>query len=156
DLQLDQNATFLRESLPERIWSKTIALFSRDQGGMDVEKLLKKFKGGLQVNQVKSSRLVEVGFESIDPKLSTAITRQIANQYLEELHRSKYEATLRAAKSVGPELEDLKNSVAKSGQDLVDFQKKHEGVALATQGAVAGDGTSDGNGQTGGNPIATR
>jgi polysaccharide biosynthesis transport protein len=101
DLRLDQNPTFLYRPWASRLLSKATAMFaSRHTGQQDVEALIKRFEDGLVVNQIKSSRLVEVGYESIDPKLSTAIATNVVDQYLQELHRSKYEATLRAAKSL--------------------------------------------------------
>jgi len=156
DLHLDQNPTFLHRSWPAKMVSKVMGIFSPHSNQQDVEALIEKFHNGLQINQVKSSRLVEVGYESTDPKLSTAIATAVVDEYLQDLHRGKYEATLRAAKSVSPELEDLKNSVSKADESLIEFQKTHEGVSLATQGGVTGDGTMDGNAESNGNPIATR
>jgi succinoglycan biosynthesis transport protein ExoP len=157
DLHLDQNPTFMHRSWAGRAISKVMAMFSpRGGAGGDVEALIRKFQEGLVVDQVKSSRLVEVGYESTDAKLATAIATDVVDQYLQELHRSKYDATLRAAKSVSPELDDLKNSVTKADQSLIDFQKTHEGVALATGGGVAGDGTTASGSDTNGNPIAVR
>jgi len=156
ELRLDQNPTFLHRSWAARLMSAVTGIFSSRRNQQDVEALVEKFHDGLKINQVKSSRLVEVGYESTDPKLSTAIATAVVDEYLQDLHRGKYEATLRAAKSVSPELEDLKNSVSKADESLIEFQKAHEGVSLATQGAVTGDGATDGNVQSNGNPIATR
>jgi polysaccharide biosynthesis transport protein len=156
DLRLDQNPTFMHRSWFAGLTGKVFSLFSshtRQQA--DIQPVIEEFKDGLIVNQVKSSRLVEVGYETPDPKLSTAIATDIVDQYLQELHRSKYEATLRAARSVSPELEDLKNSVTKADQNLIDFQKKHEDVALAGQVGIAGDGTDIGS-EPGASPVATR
>ena len=156
NLHLDQNPTFLHRSWASKLFSSVVGIFSTHRNDKDIEALVDKFHSGLQINQVKSSRLVEVGYESTDPKLSTAIATAVVDEYLQDLHRGKYEATLRAAKSVSPELEDLKNSVTKADQSLIDFQKNHEGVSLASQGAITGDGVADGNGESNGNPIATR
>lgn len=156
DLHLDQNPTFLHRSWASKLVSSVLGIFSPHRNGQDVEALIEKFHDGLKINQVKSSRLVEVGYESPDPKLSTAVATAVVDEYLQDLHRGKYEATLRAAKSVSPELEDLKNSVSKADESLIEFQKTHEGVSLASQGGITGDGTADGNAESNGNPIATR
>lgn len=156
DLHLDQNPTFLHRSWASKLVSSILGIFSPHRNGQDVEALIEKFHDGLKINQVKSSRLVEVGYESPDPKLSTAVATAVVDEYLQDLHRGKYEATLRAAKSVSPELEDLKNSVSKADESLIEFQKTHEGVSLASQGGITGDGTADGNAESNGNPIATR
>jgi succinoglycan biosynthesis transport protein ExoP len=156
DLHLEQNPTFLHRTWASKLISSVLSIFSNHRNGQDVEALIEKFHDGLKINQVKSSRLVEVGYESPDPKLSTAVATAVVDEYLQDLHRGKYEATLRAAKSVSPELEDLKNSVSKADESLIEFQKTHEGVSLASQGGTTGDGTADGNAESNGNPIATR
>ena len=156
NLHLDQNPTFLHRSWASKLVSAVFGIFSPHRNGQDVEALIEKFHDGLKINQVKSSRLVEVGYEGPDPRLSTAIATAVVDEYLQDLHRGKYEATLRAAKSVSPELEDLKNSVTKADESLIEFQKTHEGVSLASQGTVTGDGSADGNAEANGNPIATR
>jgi polysaccharide biosynthesis transport protein len=157
DLHLDQNSVFLHRSWAAQAMSKVMSVFATHHGPQgDVEGLIQKFKESLVVDQVKSSRLVEVGYESTDPKLATAIATDVVDQYLQELHRSKYDATLRAAKSVSPELDDLKNSMSKADQSLIEFQKNHEGVALASGGGITGDGTTEGGTDGNGNPVAMR
>jgi polysaccharide biosynthesis transport protein len=156
DLRLDQNPTFMHRSWAASLLGKVSSVFSlQTKHHSDIEAVIQKFQDGLIVNQVKSSRLVEVGYETTDPKLSTAIATDMVDQYLQELHRSKYEATLRAARSVSPELEDLKNSVTTADQSLIEFQKTHEDVALAGQVGLAGDGT-DATSEPSSSPIATR
>ncbi len=160
DLNLDQNPTFYAPSWFGRTIKRVATVWSGSKPGSDaehVDDLLKAFHSGLSVNQVKNSRLVDVAFESRDAQLSAAVVNDLVRQYLEDVHRSKYDSTLRAAESLAPELKDLKDSVDKSNQTLTEFQKTHEGTELASAVPMASDGSRDSAGQVmASNPIALR
>jgi succinoglycan biosynthesis transport protein ExoP len=161
DLNLDQNATFYSPNLLAHMIQKLTTVWSasskQTSDDMKVDSLLKSFRSGLSVSQVKNSRLVDVAFESRDAQLSTSIVNDLVRQYLDDAHRSKYDSTLKAAESLAPELKDLKDSVDKSNQALSDFQKTHEGAELATSVPVSGDPSADSLGQvTSSNPVAVR
>lgn len=153
-LELQKNPAFL-----ERTWfQKTKAavfgwLPGREEGGekTETDRLLKIFKGGLTVGQVKNSRLVEVVYESRDPQLAASIAGTMVANYLEQSHRSKYEATLSAAKALSPELKELRESVEAANQRLLQFQKNNEGVELASPAT-----TDEGLGLATGSTVATR
>ena len=161
DLSLDHNATFysptfLGKSITRLkvVWTGSSNQTSEEER---VDGLLKTFRDGLTVNQVKNSRLVEVAFESRDAKLSTSIVNDLVRQYLDDAHRSKYDSTLKAAESLAPELRDLKSSVDKSNQELSEFQATHEGAQLAGSLAPSGDTSTDSMGQAmASNPVAVR
>ena len=161
DLSLDHNATFysptfLGKSITRLkvVWTGSSNQTSEEER---VDGLLKTFRDGLTVNQVKNSRLVEVAFESRDAKLSTSIVNDLVRQYLDDTHRSKYDSTLKAAESLAPELRDLKSSVDKSNQELSEFQATHEGAQLAGSLAPSGDTSTDSMGQAmASNPVAVR
>jgi polysaccharide biosynthesis transport protein len=161
DLHLQQNPIFLQESLFQRAVNTLAEKLPTHRkvpaGQEDVEHYLKIFRSGLSVAQDKNSQLVDVTYESRDPQLSTQIVTDMVKQYLEDAHRSRYESTLRAAQSLAPEMGDLRKSVEKSNQELVNFQKSHEGVELSGGATIGPDGTS-GPSESGGagNPIATR
>ena len=145
-LHLDQNPAFLKQTL----WQKTITwlaewLPSKNKvpRQRDTDKLLNIFHAGMKVGQVKGSQLVEVQYESNDPQLAAQLVNATVNQYLDMTYRSRYEATIRAAKSLSPRLADLQNSVKQSTEALLDFQKKHEGAELGSVSPVANDGTTN-------------
>src|SRR5215813_10062578 len=76
ELHLDQNPTFFSPSFIGRMVGKITGLFSpsRQQTPDDkIDGLLKSFRDGLAINQVKNSHLVNVTYESRDPRLSTQI-----------------------------------------------------------------------------------
>jgi succinoglycan biosynthesis transport protein ExoP len=161
DLKLDQNSSFYSPNFAFHVMQRVSAILSgstkeaNEEDKIDI--LLKAFRRGLTVSQVKNSRLVEVSFESRDAQLSTSIVNDLVRQYLDDAHRSKYYSTLKAAESLAPELRELKDSVERSNQALSDFQKTHEGTELAAAVPAPGDASADSMGQTmSSNPIAVR
>jgi capsular exopolysaccharide synthesis family protein len=155
ELHLGNNPIFLKQSwfetLPARVMSLIVA--PKTTPGTDTERLIQLFKSRLNVAEVKTSRLVEIGYESYDPQLSSQIVSTTVRRYLETTHRSKYEATLRAAESLAPELTAMKDAADKSNQALLDYQKTHEGVEF---GEVMNNGSAPGASATTSNPIGLR
>jgi polysaccharide biosynthesis transport protein len=158
-LQLDQNPIFMKQTLPQKAvaW---IADLVHGNGKMseqkDNEKLLTIFRQGLTVGQVKGSQLVEVRYEVHDPNLAAQIVNTTVDQYLNETYRSRYEATLRAAGSLAPQLTDLQKSVKNSTDALLNFQRSHEGAQLGAAAPATNDGMGNAASAANGNPIAVR
>jgi polysaccharide biosynthesis transport protein len=157
-LHLDQNPVFLKRNWFQKLLSGATAIFSRTETGhgADTERLLDTYRAGLSVSQVTDSRLLEVRYESRDPQLSAQIVNTAVQQYLEQAHRSKYEATLRAADALAPELTDLQSSATKLNQAVLDFQKTHEGVELGSQTAAGDAGGATSGSAASANPVAAR
>ena len=157
-LHLDQNPTFMKQGLFDAvIWiSGLLAPGGKTNGQRDTDKLLNIFHRNMTVGQVKGSQLVEIQYESNDPKLAAQIVNTTVNQYLDKTYQSRYEATMRAAQSISPRLNELQNSVKQSSDALLEFQKRHEGAELGSVAPVANDGTSGPVSAASGNPIATR
>src|SRR5580692_1093028 len=161
DLNLDHNPTFYSPSPIARAIERVKVVWTgNSKEASDEEKtdgLVKTFRSGLNVNQVKNSRLVDVTFESRDAQLSTSIVNDLVRLYLDDAHRSKYDSTLKAAESLAPELKDLKISVDKSNEALSDFQTKHEGAQLAGTLPQTSDASADSMGQAiSSNPVGVR
>jgi succinoglycan biosynthesis transport protein ExoP len=161
DLNLDQNTLFYSSNFLARAISRLSVVWSGSSKEASdeakVDGLVKTFRSGLSVSQVKNSRLVDVSFESRDAQLSASIVNELVRQYLDDVHRSKFDSTLKAAESLAPELRDLKDSVDRSNQALSDFQTTHEGTELAGAIPSSGEGSTDSIGQAmSSNPIAVR
>ncbi len=155
ELHLDQNPAFLKQSWIQKLPNKILSLVipSRGDGQTQTEKLLEIYKGQFSVEQVRNSRLVDVSYESYDPQLASQIVSTALRQYLEMTHRSKYEATLRAAESMAPELNELKSAAEKASRALLEFQRSHEGVEFGTTTAPGPNGTQT---TISGNPLSVR
>ena len=160
-LHLDQNKTFYEPNLLGRAvatmkswWSPAPKERTRQEM---IDHLLTAFRNGLSVNEVKNSLLVNVSFSTEDPQLSSAVVNDLVEQYLEDATKSKFEAAERAAKSMDPELKELKKSADQMNQEVANFQKTHEGTELATPLPMEDNGTADSlGGALSSNPIAGR
>lgn len=157
-LHLDQNPTFLRQSLAQKAISRAAQLFHSGNPSDQLarEKLINIFHNGLAVEQVKGSQLVQVSYETYDPQLAAQIVNTTVAQYLDKTYKSRYEATLRAAQSMSPQLSDLQSAVTKSTDELLSFQKTHEGAQLGSASALQSDGTTGATSAGVDNPVAVR
>ncbi len=158
-LHLDQNPVFMKPDALHRAIAWVAGLIPSNRKGAaqrDTDKLLTIFHSNMSVGEVKGSQLVEIQYESRDPQLAAQIVNATVNQYLDQTYRGRYEATMRAAQSLSPRLEDLQNSVKQSADALLNFQKKHEGAELESAAPVTSDGTSAAAGEPDDNPVATR
>ena len=158
-LHLDQNPTFMKQGFVQAAvtWvGGLITPASKSTGQRDVDKLLLIFHRNMSVGEVKGSQLVEVRYDSTDPQLAAQVVNAMVNQYLDKTYQSRYDATIRAAQSITPRLNELQNSVKQSTEALLAFQKNHEGAQLGSAAPIAADGTSGPASASGGNPVATR
>jgi succinoglycan biosynthesis transport protein ExoP len=158
DLHLSQNPEFMhRNWMEQSIGWITSAIVGKKRGGQDIQQLITKFEKNLDVQQVTNSQLVDIQYESRDPHLSQAIVSDLVKRYLDDVHRSGYDETLSAASAIAPQIRQLQQSVEKSNQELLDFQKTHPGVQLAGDAGMVTDqnGNTTPSGPTQ-NPIATR
>ena len=157
-LHLDQNPIFMKQTLAQKAiaWTSRLIRGGGNSDQLNREKLINNFHRGLTVEQVKGSQLVQVGYETYDPQLAAQIVNTTVAQYLDKIYKSRYEATLRAAQSMSPQLADLQNSVRKSTNDLLNFQKTHEGAQLGATSAVGTDGATNAVSAGLDNPVAVR
>ena len=61
------------------------------------DELVGPFGGCLHVQKVRDSHVVNVSFESADPNLSAKVTNSLADNYIENNFRQKYDATRQAS-----------------------------------------------------------
>jgi capsular exopolysaccharide synthesis family protein len=125
----------------------------QNSGQPQLEDFLQTYHSRTRVSQVNTSRLVEIQYESYDPELSAQIVSTAVRQFMELTHRSKYESTLRAAQSLAPELDELRGAAEESRQELLEFQRTHEGVELGSSLTTAANGGST---AVASSPIAVR
>ncbi len=83
------------------------------------------FENSLHVQRVRDSHVVNVSFESADPKLSALVANSLADNYIENNFRQKYDATRQASGWMEKQLDELKVKVEKSQQALVDYEKQN-------------------------------
>ena len=87
--------------------------------------LLGRFHGGLSVKVIPRTRIIELHYLSVNPNLSAQIVNELANVYIEQNFKAKFESTVRTSEWLSKQLSDLQLKVETSQQRLVDYQKEH-------------------------------
>jgi polysaccharide biosynthesis transport protein len=87
--------------------------------------LLGAFHGGLTVQLVPSSRLIQVSYTHPDPQFATEITNTLVKTFIEENFRTKYESVTQTSEWLSRELADLQLKVQTAEEKLVRYQKDH-------------------------------
>ena len=87
---------------------------------------LAEFLGNLSVKRVPNSRLMDVSFESTDPRLAARTVNAHIATYIEQNYRSKYEATSQASDWLSDQLRDFKIKVQKSEDARIAYERQNQ------------------------------
>ncbi len=88
--------------------------------------VLASFKGSLQVALVPNTRIIEIRYRSADKNLAARIVNTLANTYVEQNFKTRFESTMQASDWLSKQLVDLQIKVETSQEKLVKYQKEHE------------------------------
>jgi uncharacterized protein involved in exopolysaccharide biosynthesis len=103
-------------------------------------RMLGGFKGNLIVKPVRGTRLIEVTYESPDPKRAALIANALIESYKSQYLQSHYVATPEASDWLTKQLSDLKANVEDSEKRLTDFEKESGILSLQTGESGTGGG----------------
>ena len=114
----------------------------RRQGGTKASlqertSLVQDFLGSMQVERIKDSRIIRVGFESSNAALAARITNALVNNYIEHTFHQKYDATRQASEWMEQQLDELRAKVEKSQQALVEYERQNLIVNMGGNQSVA-------------------
>jgi capsular exopolysaccharide synthesis family protein len=98
--------------------------------------LIGAFRGHLHVQLMRDSRMVEVTFDSTDPKLAARAANALVNNYTEYNFHQKYDATRQASGFMEQQLDELKAKVEKSQQAMVDYERQNLIVDIGDKQSV--------------------
>ena len=88
--------------------------------------LLGAFKGNLRVLLVPNTRILEIHFRSPNKELAARVVNTLANTYIEQNFKTRFESTMQASDWLSRQLVDLQMKVETSQEKLVRFQREHE------------------------------
>src|SRR5579883_3075321 len=88
------------------------------------------FKSNLTASLIPNTRIMQITFRSHDRQLAAETVNTLAEKFIEQNTRYKYESTLKATDSLSRELADMQAKVEESQQKLVDYQKEHDIVGV--------------------------
>jgi polysaccharide biosynthesis transport protein len=84
------------------------------------------FLGALSVRRIPNTRLMEVGFESTDPKLAAEILNAHLKNYMYQNMRSRSESTKLATSMLQDELTELSTKVRQSEDALIAYERANQ------------------------------
>jgi capsular exopolysaccharide synthesis family protein len=89
------------------------------------EKLLTRFHDAEKLEVLPKTRVIDIRFESTDPKLAADTVNAIVDAYLQRNFDVKYQGTLQVSEWLSKQMEDLKTDAAAAEQRLAGFQKQN-------------------------------
>jgi capsular exopolysaccharide synthesis family protein len=85
---------------------------------------------------MRDSRMIEVTFDSTDPKFAARAANALVNNYNEYNFHQKYDATRQASGWMEQQLDELKAKVEKSQQAMVDYERQNVIVNIGDKESV--------------------
>jgi capsular exopolysaccharide synthesis family protein len=98
--------------------------------------LIQAFRGHLRVQLMRDSRMIEVTFESTDPRLAARAANALVSNYTEYNFHQKYDTTRQASGFMEQQLDELKAKVEKSQQAMVDYERRNLIVDIGDKQSV--------------------
>ena len=102
--------------------------------------------GGLRIDVVTGSRLINITYESSDPELAANVANSVADNYIASNLERKYESSAFARKFLEQRLTQTKAALEKSERDLVEYAGREKIV-------MVGGGADQGGGKDGGESL---
>ena len=122
-MHLDQDPKFTGATRPQA--EDSIRVSSMQPDPAKAAGLLGAFRGGLSVQLIPNSRLVQISYTHPDPRLATEIVNALVRTFIEENFKTKYESVTQTSEWLSTELADLQLKVQTSEEKLVRYQKEH-------------------------------
>ncbi len=88
--------------------------------------LLGAFKGSLHVVLEPNTRIIDIHYRSPNKELSARVVNTLANTYIEQNFKTRFESTMQASDWLSRQLVDLQMKVETSQEKLVKYQKEHQ------------------------------
>lgn len=104
---------------------------------------LSAFLSSLTVKRVPNSLLLDVSFESTDPKLAARTLNAHLDNFIEHNFRSRYEATTQASTWLANQLNELKIKVEKSEEARLDYERQNSIWTLDDKESITTQRLSD-------------
>jgi polysaccharide biosynthesis transport protein len=122
-MHLDRDAAFTGAKPPQAEDSIRVSGMQPDPA--KTAAWLGAFRGGLSVQIIPNSRLVQISYTNPDPRFATDIVNSLVRTFIEENFKAKYESVTQTSDWLSTELVDLQTKVQTSEEKLVRYQKDH-------------------------------
>ena len=87
------------------------------------EKLLLKFHDAEKLEVLPKTRVIEIRFQNVNPKLASDTVNAIVDAYLQRNFDVKYQGAVQVSEWLSKQMEELKTNAALAEQRLAGFQK---------------------------------
>ncbi len=85
---------------------------------------LGQLRGGLSVQSGLHTDIIAITYRSLNPKLSADVVNTIINDYIQRSFQTRFSSTQRISEWLSSQLDDLKEQVEGSQEQLMDLQKR--------------------------------
>lgn len=99
--------------------------------------IINRFLKKLTVTQVKRSQVINVAFESEDPKLAAKIANSIADKYIVGQLQAKFDATKKATDWLNDQLGELKQKVEFSEHAVQNYRREHNLIEVSKEATIS-------------------
>jgi capsular exopolysaccharide synthesis family protein len=114
-----------------------------DEAPVSQEALVNQYLKQLEIQPVRSTRLVNVGFESTDPRLAAEVANAHARIFLSTGLERLYEAMGQIRGFLQTKLDELQANMQKAETALLDFQNTHHLLPVDLRNDVASERLMD-------------
>jgi capsular exopolysaccharide synthesis family protein len=92
--------------------------------GVQVSRAVSGFLGGLGVNNIKDTRLLEITYVSADPIMAARAVNTLFDKFIEFNLEMKNESTRQASEFLTAQIEDMRLSLSQKEQELQEYGKR--------------------------------
>ncbi len=85
---------------------------------------LRRFQGLLKVSLVPKTDIIKLSYSSLSAKLSADIVNKVVADYIQRSYETRYLSTQRVSQWLSGQLDDLKQQVETSQEQLLDIQRR--------------------------------
>jgi polysaccharide biosynthesis transport protein len=123
-LNLDTHANFAGKAQTQSNGGIAVSQSAAQESARQ-ESLIRKLQGGMKIQQVPDTSLVEIKYSDPSPALAAEIANGITASYIEQNVKSRYDSTMQAADWLSKQLADMQIKMETSQTKLVQYQKEH-------------------------------
>jgi len=106
--------------------SLTLTTDALEPDSIRANSVLGAFKGSLRVALEPNTRIIDIHYRSQNKELAARVVNTLANTYIEQNFKTRFESTMQASDWLSRQLVDLQMKVETSQEKLVKYQKEHQ------------------------------
>ena len=88
------------------------------------QQVIHTLKSSLSVSLVPKTDIIQISYSSLVAQLSTDIVNKLVYEYIERSYQTRVDATTRVSAALSTQLEDLKQQVESSQNQMMDLQRR--------------------------------